>query len=352
MYPCRPGFPSPSPAVLLEAPSPLSWRAPTAVCSFYAPSAGTNETTRLQFWSALDASLHSIRALLPHADLVLCGDANLHLPELGSAERPADRVVRPLFRDLCTRHGLSVCNAPGVATHICNHVLDLVLSSRPSMISDLVVHNGLHCCLHQPACCPALCSDHYLLTFSLTKTVSPVPVPVALAWPRVDDWSPVLFSMRPWLLQWSSAVRDLLHRSVLPCNRQSLLNVLYGSLVVKLWSCVPQAPRRRSRRRPVWWNSSCRSALLQRNSLYRQWRASPSASLRCSYRAACASFRRTARLAQRQYWEESVARVNSAAGSFSPAPPTRVLREVFGIGPTPLPVDMNEASPCSAPLQG
>ena len=157
----------------------------------------------------------------------------------------------------------SLLRSPHVTlVFICNHVLDLVLSSRPSMISDLVVHNGLRCCLHRPACSPALCSDHYLLTFSLTKAVSPVPVPVALAWPRVDDWSPVLFSMHHWLLQWSSAVRDLLRRSVLPCNRQSLLNVLYGSLVVKLWSCVSQAPRRRSRRRPVWWNSSYRSALL------------------------------------------------------------------------------------------
>ena len=47
-----------------------------------------------------------------------------------------------------------------------------------------------------------------------------------------------------------------------------------------------------------------------------------------------------------------MARVHSAAGGSGPAPPSRVLRAVFGVGPAPLPVDMEEASPSSAPLQG
>lgn len=40
-----------------------------------------------------------------------------------------------------------------------------------------------------------------------------------------------------------------------------------------------------------------------------------------------------------------MARVHSAARSFGPVPPTHVLCEVFRVGPTPVPFDIDEASP-------
>ena len=67
------------------------------VCSFYAPHCGMDAQCRTRFWEELVASVRHTQQTLPATPIVLCGDANVWLPEFRlNRERQRYHVVLPV----------------------------------------------------------------------------------------------------------------------------------------------------------------------------------------------------------------------------------------------------------------
>ena len=119
---------------------------------------------RTRFWEELVASVRHTQQTLPATPIVLCGDANVWLPEFRlNRERPRDHVVLPYVSELLDGCGLSLRNSLTRATHVAGAALDLVLCSGEVSAECFTVHQGDDCCLMSPSCCPAFGSDHLLV---------------------------------------------------------------------------------------------------------------------------------------------------------------------------------------------
>ena len=321
----------------------------TAVCSFYAPSVGSPAHVREDFWAILAASARHVRGVCPHADLVLCGDANLHLPEImgpGSA-RPHERHLCDALRALCAELDLRIVTPAHVPTHRNGHSLDIVLLSGGLEALDLHVHGPACACPSSDVCCPLVGSDHYAITFSLFKPVLAPPPTAVPAWPARVDWPAVIprarAQLESWLPQAASVGRLLRANPALACRRAGL-DVLFTRLVQIVWKAdgraaraPPARPRRPGRTQPRWWDAACRDALVARNAAFRALRRCDSASNRLRHAAARRAFHRIVRRAKAAHWAHWSAAVSSAP----PRAAARMVRSQFSSRASALPASMD-----------
>ena len=148
----------------------------------------TTNTLSSPSWAALLASFSKILTLgIP---LVLAGDANAH-------HKSWDPVHSDCFGssldDYCVQHSLSVMNSvicPGIPTfHRGNTVIDLCITSNPSLISNLTPDTSI-----------PLLSDHTPLNISLARSV-PVLTP-SIDHTRADienaDWGAFAELLSSW----------------------------------------------------------------------------------------------------------------------------------------------------------
>jgi len=146
------------------------------LASFWAPHVGCPEPERLAFWTLLSTTLATVRQLFPHAMFFVAGDSNLWIPELVPIRgaRAADRSSRAILDSIIADHGLEIANPINQATHRAGAALDIILASPGLIAGEVQVHNGTGCaCTNRNSCCPALGSDHFLLTASVARTAQP-----------------------------------------------------------------------------------------------------------------------------------------------------------------------------------
>ena len=101
-----------------------------------------------------------------------------------------------------------VAEEPRATPQLHSTSIDLVLASRGLAIRNVVVHDGLSCACPEGCCCPALNSDHRLITFHIALTPTSVE-DVAQFWPVVRDWRPVVRALRVRRLDWSEKILNL-----------------------------------------------------------------------------------------------------------------------------------------------
>jgi hypothetical protein len=134
------------------------------ICCFYAPPNGD-----VDFYTDLVAEAkQSIREHNAITGVLLVGDGNVHLSScvshghscqcLHCRQTPADRQIEALLLNA----GLHCCNPTGMPTHKSGSVIDLVLSTLPSALRDVVVHPVGHVGM----------SDHSLVTAALDFTLA------------------------------------------------------------------------------------------------------------------------------------------------------------------------------------
>ena len=221
------------------------------------PHVGMDISTRRDFWVALTASLQAVSVDFPDADIVLAGDTNLYLAEVmpGGRERSAESDLCDMVRNLCDRLNLRIANTPALPTHRSGSVVDLVLTSRNFVLSDVTVRDGDLCLCSPGSCFPAINSDHCLITFSVEKAPPSNQIPQA-QWPKVRDWLGVRHCACDGLDAWRREV--LAFRAgecpISAAERRAVLDVLYGSLVAILWEASgASSPNHNMRsRQPTW----------------------------------------------------------------------------------------------------
>ena len=94
------------------------------VCSFYAPHGGMDGQCRTCFWEELVASVRHTQQTLPATPIVLCGDANVWLPEFCLNRERQRYLVFPYVSELQDGCGLSLRNSLTRATHVAGATLD------------------------------------------------------------------------------------------------------------------------------------------------------------------------------------------------------------------------------------
>ena len=111
------------------------------VCSYYAPHAGSDDSSRIQFWEDLVASVRLVTRVFPVYPFLLNGDAHVWWPDfcLGRT-RSCDRVIFPFISELIDGCGLALVKPLDRATHIAGAALDLVVVSRDVAHANLIVH--------------------------------------------------------------------------------------------------------------------------------------------------------------------------------------------------------------------
>ena len=206
------------------------------VCSYYAPHAGSDDSSRIQV-----ASVRLVARVFPVYPFLLSGDANVWWPDfcLGRT-RSCDRVIFPFISELIDGCGLALVNPVDRATNIAGAALDLVFVSRDVAHANLIVHQGDSCCALSPSCCPALGSDHYLCVLSVPSLLSHEPLAqtrTQRCFPIVEDWCPVLVSAQESLVRWARVVQQCLQSEPGGAARHSLqMNNLFSQLCNILWS--------------------------------------------------------------------------------------------------------------------
>ena len=161
--------------------------------------------------------------------------------------------LRVLIRGLCQDFGLVIHNPLGVPTHRSGSSIDLVLASRDLPIRNLVVHDGSTCACSPNTCCPALGSDHRLITFQIALSSTVTDDSASPRWPRVCNWLPIVQALRPRLLAWTAKLSEL-HRDANTFSseaRRAILDVLHGKFVHMFWDAARPQTTRASRHQRV-----------------------------------------------------------------------------------------------------
>ena len=367
---CEAGFlvknASPSwPVSIRSVSSRFRWRclapaldhsSPVLVCSFYAPHVGMSISCRMAFWSDLRVSIQEVLQLYARCELLLAGDCNVYLGELmgSERERSGEPRLRELIRGICADFQLEIANPVGVPTHRSGSSIDLVLASRGLAIRNVVVHDGLSCACPEGCCCPALNSDHKLITFQIALTPTSVE-DVAQCWPVVRDWRPVVRALRVRLLDWSEKILNLLRHA--PCSsvavRRAILDVLYSELVSMLWQSAPTpAPKPLGRRpQPDWWDDECYDAMVGRNAAWRRWCRERTPEAQQIFRAKRLQFHHLVRKKKARFWHSWLQAQERVALSH-PAVAARNVRRQLGVARRSLPHCMRNASPEGGCLEG
>ena len=188
-------------------------------------------------------------------------------------------------------------------THRRGAVLDWVATSANVSVHNVTVHNLRHCsCSRLTPRAPLLGSDHFALTFSISKSWVP-PRPPAPRWPRRVNWDAAIHRASPAIAAWHDDVQHCLAlpAPASPSARRATLDVLSASLVTTLWTAAdarlprpgfPKPPQ------PDWWSDECLDALLRRNAAFRARRRSPSVATDLAFRSARNHFHRVVRRAK------------------------------------------------------
>ena len=316
---------------------------PTALCTFYAPDTGRGLPARADFWTRLQASLVAVRERVPLADLVLAGDGNTWLPELMPGHAPSrDAAVVQAFLQA---NRLTLAPTANMPTHRRGTVLDWIATSANVAVHNVAVHNLRHCsCPRRIPCAPLLGSDHFALTFSISKPWSQ-PRPTAPRWPNRVDWAAAVHRAMPDIGAWHD---DVLRCLALPAPasqgaRRATLDILSAALVTTLWTAAearlprpgpPKPPQ------PDWWSDECLDALLRRNAAFRTRRRSPSADAELAFRSARNQFHRVVRRAKHLFWRRWLSDIDTTR-SRNPREAARRVRRRFSHLPCAAPADIS-----------
>ena len=343
--------------------SNLVWRAlparpgheAIAIASFWAPHVGCPEDERLAFWVMLHASIAAVRASLPSALLLIAGDSNLWVPGLVSCRPPRSQDSGALaqLNAILEEFSLCIANQRDSATHRAGAALDLVITSHGLLAAPPEVHNGQHCrCADTRLCCPALNSDHYLITAQLATTCrgSDCLHTRGLAcWPHVSDWTTHLRTRAEAIGTWHQKVRHMLRSPPSPSRRRCSIDQLYVDLERIIWSGCEF--RRRSchrRAQPTWWDDSCYNAMVRRNAAWRDRRRDSSDETQAAYCDARRQFHRAVQRARSTFWEQWLGEVELMSAS-RPRAAARQCRRQFACAHNGPPLNMDWSAPVVSP---
>ena len=170
---------------------------------------------------------------------------------------------------------LSVCNPVNSPSHRAGAALDLVIASEGLLAAPPEVHNGFDCnCPNRSWCCPALNSDHFLISVPL---VIPPQNPASnssedhVSRPFVSDWANHLQHRADALTVWHRQVRDHLCHLPEPAHARSIVDNLYSELQGIIWGGCERRRRCSPHQvQPAWWNDACYNAMVHRNAAWRE----------------------------------------------------------------------------------
>ena len=293
---------------------------PILICSFYAPHVGMPLLERIHFWTQLRASIQEALHSHPRARLVLAGDSNVYLSEVMGCGRE--------------RSGESQ--------------LRVLIASRDLPIRNLVVHDGSTCACSPNACCPALGSDHRLITFQIALSSTVADDTASPRWPRVRNWLPIVQALRPRLLAWTAKLSEL-HRDANTFSSEAKLAVQFSmSCMESLFTCFG------TRLAPRWlvlpvisprWDDECYNMMVRRNAAWRSWCREGTAQARDAYSSMRRAFHYLVRKKKALYWHSWLQAQERASAA-------RNIRRQFGPSRRPLSANMRSSSPHGGAVEG
>ena len=317
----------------------------TVFASFWAPHVGCPEPERLAFWLQLASSLAAVRQRFPNAPVLIAGDSNLWLSELVPSRgvRSADRASRAVLDSIISEFCLEIANPINQATHNAGAALDIILASPGLINGNTQVHNGSGCaCANTDFCCPALGSDHFLITASVwcRSDVGATPAPRD-SWPYIRDWHEHLSNLEAPIGRWHRRILSSEQNVTSVAQKRRLLDSLYSELCDIIWSAAP--PTRQGHRRhpqPSWWTDDCYDCLVGRNAAWRERRRNFNASTDAAFRAARIRFHRAARRAWESFWESWLAETEILSMT-NPRASAQRCRQQFGTCSQNIPLQMS-----------
>ena len=343
-----PGVPDVSNIIWCSMPSSPDSRT-VVLASFWAPHVGCPESERLAFWARLATMFSIVRQHIPNAIFFVAGDPNLWIPELvpSRGSRAADRSCRAILNSIIADFALEIANPPNQATHGAGAALDIVLASPGLIDGEFQVHNGSGClCINTDTCCPALGSDHFLLTAPVFCGSDLHDAPLQnYSWPYVRDWQAHLSRLETPIRRWHDRVLNVDLNNAQVAQKRQLLDSIYSELCNIVWHAAPPSGQgRRRQRQPDWWTDDCYDSLVHRNTAWRERRRSFCGSTDAAFRAARTRFHRTVRRARESFWESWLAETELLAMT-NPRAGAQRCRQQFTTSSRDIPLRMSWHSP-------